>query len=498
MKRILACGSIALIAFSASRHIASADDPAPSDTQTLELGRKIFLQDWTKESAQEFLAPKADGLGPMFNAVSCVACHFQGTIGGGGPNDNNVQFVSLLHPDDSAAAHKSDERKAAVLDPRFRDTSDVFLHRNGTDISGDKSTYADQRNRVLGIGSIANPLTLRQPRNLVEGVWLRLVERNTTALFGNGLIDRIPESALIELENRQKTETPAIAGRRAGGGPSSVGRFGWRGQVGNLDDFIRGACAAELGLQTVRGKTQFPQTPDPLQPPPRKSRSRGPLQPDLAEREVNALIAFVRELPAPPAPNLVDDPNSEQLVHGYTLMNSFGCTACHVENVGPAKGIFSDLLLHDMGPKLADSIAAQIRAGTRTKPRTEPEFEEVLVNPVFSYYGRRSRSGGIVRIPKTPSRSRSQAARIAFKQETEAMQRAWKTPPLWGVADSAPYLHDGRAPTLLEAVEFHAGQALASRNRFVNASQSDQAALLAFLAALRAPTIPPRVADAAP
>ena len=63
----------------------------------------------------------------------------------------------------------------------------------------------------------------------------------------------------------------------------------------------------------------------------------------------------------------------------------------------------------------------------------------------------------------------------------------WKTPPLWGVADSAPYLHDGRAPTLEEAIRQHGGQAAETTTRFVSLPQSQQQQLVAFLKSLRAP-----------
>ena len=65
----------------------------------------------------------------------------------------------------------------------------------------------------------------------------------------------------------------------------------------------------------------------------------------------------------------------------------------------------------------------------------------------------------------------------------------WRTPPLWGVADSAPYLHDGRAATLAEAIKLHAGQAAPSANRFTGLSDVQQEELIAFLNTLRAPSV---------
>ena len=65
----------------------------------------------------------------------------------------------------------------------------------------------------------------------------------------------------------------------------------------------------------------------------------------------------------------------------------------------------------------------------------------------------------------------------------------WRTPPLWGIADSAPYLHDGRAATLAEAIKLHAGQASSSANRFEGLSDVQKEELIAFLNTLRAPSV---------
>ncbi len=65
----------------------------------------------------------------------------------------------------------------------------------------------------------------------------------------------------------------------------------------------------------------------------------------------------------------------------------------------------------------------------------------------------------------------------------------WRTPPLWGVADSGPYLHDGRAATLADAIKLHAGQATSSANRFTSLSDVQQEEVIAFLNTLRAPSV---------
>ena len=67
------------------------------------------------------------------------------------------------------------------------------------------------------------------------------------------------------------------------------------------------------------------------------------------------------------------------------------------------------------------------------------------------------------------------------------IRQEWRTPPLWGVADSPPYLHDGRAPTLSKAILLHGGEAAKSRQRFAALSSIDRDAIESFLMTLRAP-----------
>ena len=67
------------------------------------------------------------------------------------------------------------------------------------------------------------------------------------------------------------------------------------------------------------------------------------------------------------------------------------------------------------------------------------------------------------------------------------MRQEWRTPPLWGVADSPPYLHDGRAPTLSKAILLHSGEAAKSRQQFAELSGIDRDAIESFLLTLRAP-----------
>jgi CxxC motif-containing protein (DUF1111 family) len=238
--------------------------------------------------------------------------------------------------------------------------------------------------------------------------------RNPPALFGAGLIDRVPESALRILEARKYGAHPAISGRVSETDDGRVGRFAWKGHVPSLADFVAQACEVELGLVVER-----------------PGEETSVASADLLAPQTDALTRYIGALAAPQ--EQVDQPLAQR---GHHVFEQVGCASCHIESVGPAKRVFSDLLLHDMGPGLSD-------AG-------------------FGY------------------------AEVA-PSDLVAMAQEWRTPPLWGVRDSGPYLHDGRADTLADAISLHGGEAATVVVKWNEASADDRAALDSFLRSLVAP-----------
>ncbi len=206
-----------------------------------------------------------------------------------------------------------------------------------------------------------------------------------------------------------------------------IGRFGWKAQLPSLHEFVRGACANELGLE-VPGHSQ---AASPLTP---SDRAKGL---DLTEADCDALVSYVRALPAPVVVDPAGPFGTEDMRAGRRLFTELECTLCHMPTLGDVRGIYSDLLLHDMGQSLSDS---------------------------GSTYG--------IDGPDTPESPRP---------------REWRTPPLWGYRDSGPYMHDGRAQSLDEAVALHEGQGTASTQRFFSLSGRERAQVESFLKSLIAP-----------
>src|SRR5207253_8843473 len=121
-----------------------------------------------------------------------------------------------------------------------------------------------------------------------------------------------------------------------------------------------------------------------------------------------------------------------------------GCAVCHRPKLGDVDGIYSDLLLHDMGRQLSDSGSYTV---------LEPEI----------------------------------ASKDKSKQPRAANELEWRTPPLWGLRDSAPYLHDGRAATISGAVAVHGGEGLRSAQRLFRLTLRQRQQVELFLQSLAAP-----------
>ncbi|MCB9675551.1 MAG: hypothetical protein H6737_10570 [Alphaproteobacteria bacterium] len=167
-----------------------------------------------------------------------------------------------------------------------------------------------------------------------------------------------------------------------------------------------------------------------------------PSLPDMDDPMLFALAGFVADLPAPVE---VPTPGAER---GREVFVELGCEGCHRASIGGVQGAYTDLMLHDMGFQLSDAASG---------------------------YGLRAKAA-----------------------DTGASEAEWRTPPLWGLRDSAPWLHDGRATTIREVVLHHDGEAAPARRAWARAGEADQQALETFLMSLAAPGTPlpePRLAE---
>jgi CxxC motif-containing protein (DUF1111 family) len=421
--------------------VATARAAEPS--KGVALGRELFLREFRPMDVR---CGNGDGLGPVYNAASCVACHSLAGPGGAGSNRSNVDLVvprspSALDPSTPKAAQFAE---AVRLQSGLPSTGIVLLHKFGT-----SREFPEWRSWLVN--------------KQYEGFTLSISQRNTPALFGSGLIDSIPDAVLVDLAHKQRAAGGPVSGRVSRTADGRVGKFGWKGQTASLDDFVRAACSAELGLE-VPGHHQ---AADLSAVSPRNAK---PAELDLTEAECRALVAFVASLPAPVAKIPARRRDADEFFEGGAVFKTIGCADCHVPTVGEVTGLYSDLLLHDMGPE----------------------------NAGFGYYGSESET------PTIPTGKPDIASAVEVKElvgpprpPLGATGVEWRTPPLWGLRDSGPYMHDGKAHSLADAIARHGGEASTSRGRFQSLGGPDRARLHRFLTSLTvgsASTAPTRTA----
>ncbi len=327
------------------------------------------------------------GLGPLFNSTSCGECHEDPAKGGRG---DEVELHATAF-------------KGGVCDPLVEEGGFVIQRHTTPALK-----------QALGIDSEPFP-----PSATARAL------RTTPVVFGRGLLDAVPESVILAYADPDDKNHDGISGRPNRFTDGRLGRFGRKGFVPALDEFNAGAFSAEMGVtnpavrteETVGGKP-IPAGVDPVP------------EPEIAQEQLDLTDAFVRFL-APPTPLKL----GQEGRRGRELFSQIGCAACHVPTLrtgdSPVPALrnkefpaYTDLLLHDMGPDLADICL------------------------------------GLA----TPSE--------------------FRTEPLLDLRDAKAFLHDGRDTTLGQAIEAHGGEASGARDRFKALPPADRNALIAFLKSL--------------
>ena len=338
----------------------------------------------------------ADGLGPIFNNVSCVACHSVPVIGGSSPlNETRAQRV------DGSGTH--------------------------FDFPGGSLFQSD---------AIRPSCREAVPAPAVVGL------RQTTPLFGLGLVEAIPDGQIEEYAAQQARSFPQQAGhlhrvmdvatRRL-----RVGRFGWKNQQATLLAFSGDAYVNEMGVTS----SLFPTENAPNGDLRRLASCDTVADPEDTEDDVTHFTNFMRLL-APPTGDDCGLPGHQHRARraffstsdrGARVFERIGCAVCHYAGYttsspiraidGESVDAYSDFLLHDVGT--GDGI-----------------------------------------------------------EQGDAEANELRTTPLWGLSESAPYLHDGSATTAAEAIRRHANQGAAAQRAFRGLPLTEQQALIAFLNSL--------------
>jgi len=392
------------------------------EAASVESGKKLFMHEW---KANDPLTG-GDGLGPVFNAKSCAACHASPSVGGASGVEHNVTMYTML-PTQPGGEIKQGVVHAYAIDRKYQET----LHKVDPSLPDIAQPKFDLLSNRGGRAVFGFSFTI--PTNIV------LSQRNTPALYGAKWIDEIPDRIIVAQERKERlhwglaqaSSNDLPVGRALRLPDGRVGKFGWKAQSASLLEFVQAACANELGLSNP---TQ-PQ-PNPIGQPNYAAKGV-----DLTAEQCQQMTDFLYALARPTAQAPVDGAARTRAELGEALFHQIGCADCHTPNLGSVDGLYSDLLLHRMGLDL--------------------------------------QGGGFYYGSPTPIPT-SLASAMPMADE-------WRTPPLWGVADSGPYLHDGRAKTLDEAITLHGGQGARAAAAYGQLSPDRRESVVAFLKALRAP-----------
>jgi CxxC motif-containing protein (DUF1111 family) len=401
----------------------------------LREGKAIFLTTWVPPGAaaaeRAIRGPDAqirDGLGPQFNATSCADCHFRDGRGGPPPDLRDphparpvpprLLRLGLVGLDGQLVAEPQYgfQLQDHALPPAASEAQLEVAFRAIEGHYPDGVPYALQAPDITIRGLARGPLAAGTRRSL----------RSPPSLIGLGLLEAVPDAALLALADPDDADHDGISGRAnhvrdPRTGARVLGRFGWK--AGQPSLWLQNATALreDLGVTT-------PVFPD-----------AGFAAPELDDADLERLTRYTRLL-GPPRRRDLGDPD---VVRGEQLFTTAGCATCHHPQLttGDVTDLpelahqtitpYTDLLLHDLGDALADD-----------------------------------------------------------RPDGDATGREWRTAPLWGlgllriVTGDVRLLHDGRARSPEEAILWHGGEAQAARDRFAQLAGRDRAALLRFLAAL--------------
>jgi CxxC motif-containing protein (DUF1111 family) len=398
-------------------------------------GNALFNRNWVTAPSSTV---GSDGLGPIFNAASCSACHFKDGRGRP-PIAADEAFESLLV---RLSVPGEDAVEGAVAEPNY---GRQLGHRAilGVAREGDPRLEWDERPGTYGDGE---PYSLRAPMLVIDDLAhgplhpdTRTSLRVGQAVFGLGLLEALDEATLLAAADPDDADGDGISGRpnrvwdrRLGA--SVIGRFGWKANAPTIEQQAAGAFLGDIGITS-------PLFPDDDCTAVETDCANAPKggTPEIDQLKMD-LVTFYMTLLAVPARRDVDDPTVRR---GEGLFASAGCTGCHLATLrtGDLAGFpavsqqtihpYTDLLLHDMGPDLADD-----------------------------------------------------------RTDFEASGSEWRTPPLWAiglfpiVSEHTLLLHDGRARGFAEAILWHGGEGTAAREAFRTMSADDRAALVRFLESL--------------
>ncbi len=419
------------------------------DELTFKVGDGLFRKLWVSAPSSTLAS---DGLGPLHNARSCQRCHIKDGRGHPpeGPDDNSISmFLRVSIPGKPEDAIAGIEGYLATLpEPTYGTQLQDFS------LAGHRAEYRlridyEEIEVPLSGGQVAY---LRKPTYTAADLGYgplhpdaMLSPRVAPQMIGLGLLEAIPAADILALADADDADGDGISGR-----PNIVwslefdqpmlGRFGLKAGIPTIRHQAASAFSGDIGVSNPL----FPAAWGECTVVQVTCRAAPHGDQDARGFEIDAegldLVTFYSRNLGVPARRNVGDP---EVLRGKEVFYTTGCTSCHQPSFvthrlagRPEQSFqliwpYTDLLLHDMGPGLAD-----------------------------------------------------------HRPEARATGTEWRTPPLWGigltelVSGHTYFLHDGRARSLLEAILWHGGEAEPHRDEVAGMQPEDRAALISFLESL--------------
>ncbi|CAM1344418.1 di-heme oxidoreductase family protein [Tenacibaculum amylolyticum] len=397
-------------------------------------GNSLFRQNWVSAPAS---TTARDGLGPTFNARACSACHNKD--GRGLPLEEGQQFsqgflmrISVpgtgVHGEPLPVPGYGDQiqERANLGIPIEAKVSVRYETIQGSFEDGETYELTKPIYTIFDeqFGSLQNVLTSPRVGQQVIGL---------------GLIDAISVQDILINADEFDADNDGISGKpnyvwNVVSNQEELGRFGWKANQPNLRQQVAGAFIGDMGLTT----SIFPDENCPSPQSDCNDAPNGGL-PEVEDRSLDNIMIYSTSLSVPIRRNF-EDP---EVLKGKRIFRDLKCNSCHIESFTTSsysfnetlEGVtirpFSDFLLHDMGEDLADN---------------RPDFK--------------------------------------------ATGREWRTQPLWGIGlfqevnQHTFLLHDGRARNVQEAILWHGGEAVASKEAYKKLIKEDREAVIAFINSL--------------
>lgn len=427
------------------------------DELDFKIGNGLFRKLWVSSPSSTLAS---DGLGPVYNARSCQRCHLKDGRGHPpeGPDDSRVSmFLRLSVPAteaDPVTGIESYLASLAIDTPRTRPEPVYGGQLQDLSVPGIPAegrmeiAYSEETVDLSG----GETVSLRRPGYAVSGPAygplaedVQLSPRVAPPMIGLGLVEAIPAADILAHADPDDLDGDGISGRpqivwSVADAAPMLGRFGWKAGNPTIAQQSASAFEGDMGISTPT----YGNAAGDCTAAQEVCRAAPHGDGDARGFEIDAegldFVTFYSRNLGVPARRGAGDP---EVLRGKKVFYETGCTSCHApkfvtnrladrkEQSFQLIWPYSDFLLHDMGPDLADD-----------------------------------------------------------RPESVATGREWRTAPLWGiglttqVSGHTYFLHDGRARSMLEAVVWHGGEAEAQREAVIAMPPADRAALIRFLESL--------------